>query len=297
MTTTFATCYVESDGGVARLVLNRPCRRNAVDSALFDDLQRALDLIDQDDSAVVIVKGNGTSFSIGRDIKEAVPKPDDDGRQPRQWQDHTRASATARDFTRLWQLSKPTIAQVHGFCIGEGCALAMQCDLVYCATDAILGQPQVHTTGMTPEFANWPLTIGLRNTKELLFTGDVVDGAEAAEMGMVNRALDPTELEAYVEWVATRVAAAPRGMAPVTKLAANEAADAMGYRQMLSAAAHASVLQRSLPACRAATDRLRELPQPELALGQLDDDIATLRPRRGLWNEQRGTEGKNANAQ
>jgi enoyl-CoA hydratase len=282
------TAYVERDGNVGRIVLNRPERRNAINPQLVVDFQRALDVVEADDEiSVVIVKGEGSAFCSGYDMTAHVVG-DGDSPPPKrreQWEDYTWTARTARNYTRLWEMRKPTIAQVHGYCLAGGCMLALQCDLVYVAEDALIGQPQVRALGMNPDFALWPLTIGLRQSKELLYTGDVVSGTEAAQLGMVNRALPAGDLEAHVEWMAGRIALVPGPMLQFTKQAVNEAADAMGYRGMLLAGIHADTFQHFLDSNEAFKEKLRADRGAKMAVNERDRRQGGLRARTTLWDE------------
>lgn len=280
------TARVQLDGLIARVALNRPERRNAVSPQLVADFQEALDIVEADDaSSVVIIKGLGPSFCSGYDMTAHVVG--EDGSEPppprSQWQDYTWTSAQAHGYVRLWRMRKPTIAQVHGYCLAGGCMLALQCDLVYVAKDALIGQPQVRALGMNPDFALWPLTIGLRQTKELLFTGDLVSGEEAAALGMVNRALPAKELEPYVEWMAARIAQTPRGMLQFSKQAVNDAAEAMGYSGVLQAGIYADTLQHFLDSNRSFKDELLTDRSARAAVRERDRRYGGLRPRQDLW--------------
>jgi enoyl-CoA hydratase len=103
-------------------------------------------------------------------------------------------------------MAKITIAQVHGYCIAGGCELAMMTDLVVAADDARLGHPGTRGLGTSRTAAFWPVIIGMRKSKELLYTGDNITGTEAAAMGMVNKAVPADQLEATVIAMAERIA-------------------------------------------------------------------------------------------
>lgn len=243
------TLVVDVSGEVATIVLNRPHRRNAIDPTMIDEFDMVFDwLDDRDDLKVVVLKGNGPSFCTGYDIKAhygGAGMAKAEQKRP-QFEDLQWNKQTAARWSRLWDMPKVTIAQVHGHCLAGALMLAMQCDLVYVAEDALIGQPHTRKMAMTPEFAFWPLTIGFRQTKELLFTGDLVTGAEAVALGMANRALPAAELDDFVTWMAHRITLMGPGMLQSHKHAVNEVADAVGYRQMLQAAIHADTLQHYL---------------------------------------------------
>lgn len=245
----YETLIVDLSAPVTTITLNRPERKNAVDPQMIDEFDRVFDELEKrDDITVVVIKGAGNSFCSGYDIK-AHFRGDGLGEAEQkrpQYQDLQWNKSTVERWTRLWNMPKVTIAQVHGYCLAGGLMIALQCDLVYVADDAKIGQPMARRMAMTPDFSLWPLTIGLRQTKELLFTGDLVTGAEAARLGMVNRSMPEAELDEYVSWLAGRIALASPGMLQTHKFAVNEVADAMGYRAMLTASIHADTVQHYL---------------------------------------------------
>jgi enoyl-CoA hydratase len=245
----YETLIVDLSAPVSTITLNRPERKNAVSPEMIDEFDRVLDELDaRDDITVVVIKGAGSSFCSGYDIKAhfrgagmGEPEAKRAQHEDLQWNKRTVAR-----WARLWDMPKVTIAQVHGYCLAGGLMIALQCDLVYVADDAKIGQPMARKMAMTPDFSLWPLTVGLRQTKELLFTGDLVTGTEAARLGMVNRSMPESELDEYVSWLADRIALASPGMLQTHKFAVNEVADAMGYRAMLMASIHADTVQHYL---------------------------------------------------
>jgi len=245
----YDTLIVDLSAPVTTITLNRPERKNAVSPEMIDEFDRVLDELDaRDDITVVVIKGAGSSFCSGYDIKAhfrgaGMGEPE---AKRAQYEDLQWNKQTVARWARLWDMPKVTIAQVHGYCLAGGLMIALQCDLVYAADDAKIGQPMARKMAMTPDFSLWPLTIGLRQTKELLFTGDLVTGAEAARLGMVNRSMPESELDEYVSWLADRIALASPGMLQTHKFAVNEVADAMGYRAMLTASIHADTVQHYL---------------------------------------------------
>ncbi|MGV9802167.1 enoyl-CoA hydratase-related protein [Mycobacterium sp. NPDC003449] len=285
----FDDCYVELSGAIARIVLDRPDRHNAIGPRMEAEFQQCLDIVEADGaSRVVVVKGNGRSFCSGYDLRDHVVGVGGSAPKRRsQWDDLTWTDATARRYERLWRLSKPTIAQVHGYCVAGGCMVALQCDLVYVADDAIIGQPQARTLAMMAGFVNWPLTIGTGATKELFMTGDLIDGTEAAALGMVNKALPAAELQAYVEWTAARIAAMPEGSCQIAKHAVNEVADAMGYQGVNAAATHGVVLHHYLPANAQFKEQVRSAGRAREAVSARDAQHGGMVPRRRVWQSMR----------
>jgi enoyl-CoA hydratase len=121
-------------------------------------------------------------------------------------------------FFRIWDLAKPVIAQVHGYCLAGGTELATACDLVYVAEDARIGYPVVRSIS-PPDNQFYPWIVGLRRAMELMLTGDHMSGAEAVECGFANRAFAEADLVAHVLDIAERVARTPSDLQQINKRA------------------------------------------------------------------------------
>jgi enoyl-CoA hydratase len=246
-----AAVFTERRGRVGYLVLNRPEKRNAISTALKDAADEAItELLDDDDVRVIVVRGEGKSFCSGNDLS-----PDESiGTKPSK----TRTSAQGMHWVlgevatwrRLWECSKPTIAQVHGHCVAGGLMIAMECDLVVAADDALFGQPEARAIGLAPDHGLWPLTAGIRHTKELLFTARLVSGAEAAHMGMINRSVPADRLADEVHDLASEIAKTATEMLTIQKASANAAAEAMGMSGMRESAVAYDVLAQASKVAR-----------------------------------------------
>src|SRR6201996_2565110 len=186
---------------VRRITLNRPNKRNALSNALRGEIFRALDEGDRDPEVrVMIIRGAGPCFSSGYDPPGPAPLPCHTAGGQGSWARHV-----VEGCFRVWDLAKPVIAQVHGWCLAGGSELAVACDLVYVAEDAQIGYPPVRT--MSPpdnHYHAW--IIGMRAAMEQMLTGDAMDGLEAVRLGFANRAYPAAELEAAVLAMAERIA-------------------------------------------------------------------------------------------
>lgn len=195
-----------TQGPVARITLNRPSRANALDSELLEALDESLVSIASDPSVkVVVIEGAGRGFSGGYDI---TPGGSVEGSKKDIVQDWLRLRANAERWMRVWRFPKPIIAKVHGYCIAGGLELATACDIVVAADDTRFGYPAVRAVGVPP-FMMLPFVVSSRVVRELLFTGDSVIGARAAEIGLVNRVVPSAQLEEAVAGVAARIALMP----------------------------------------------------------------------------------------
>ena len=129
----------------------------------------------------------------------------------------------------MWDLAKPVIAQVHGYCLAGGTEFATACDLVYVADDARIGYPVVRSIS-PPDNQFYPWIVGLRRAMELMLTGDHMSGAEAVECGFANRSFAEADLEDAVLSIAERVAKTPSDLQQINKRAVHRQMDAMGIR-------------------------------------------------------------------
>ena len=241
--------------GVRRLTLNRPDKRNPLSNALRTELFAALEAADVDDAVrVTIIRGAGGCFSAGYDLKSNVAKD-----QPfytagglGNWPRHV-----VEGFFRIWDLAKPVIAQVHGYCLAGGTELATACDLVYVAEDARIGYPVVRAIS-PPDNQFYPWIVGLRRAMELMLTGDHMSGIEAAESGFANRAFPPEDLEEAVLDIASRVAQVPSDLQQINKRAVHRQMDAMGIRAGIRAGTEMQQLATFTASTQAHLAELRE---------------------------------------
>ena len=217
---------------VQRITLNRPEKRNPLSNELRTQMFHALEAGDQNpDVRVTIIRGAGPCFSAGYDLQSNVAED-----QPyytagglANWPRHV-----VEGFFKIWDLAKPVIAQVHGYCLAGGTELATACDLVYVAEDAKIGYPVVRSIS-PPDNQFYPWIVGLRRSMELMLTGDHMTGLEAVECGFANRAWPEAQLEAEVLKYAERVAMTPSDLQQINKRAVHRQMDAMGIRAAIRA--------------------------------------------------------------
>ena len=213
--------------GVKRITLNRPDKRNALNHPLRGELLHALQQGDRDTEVKVqIVRGAGSCFSAGYDLggaNEGVDMPHFTAEGEGQWPRHV-----TETWMSIWDLAKPVIAQVHGYCLAGGSELATGCDLVYVAHDAKMGYPAVRFGVPDMHFHAWML--GMRAAMEMMVTGDSISGDEAVRLGWANRAFDEADLDDEVLAVAERVALIPTDIVSLNKRTVHRAMDAMGMR-------------------------------------------------------------------
>ena len=196
--------------GRARIPLNRPDKRTALAVGLLDELERALWEAD-DDRAVhsVIIRGAGPSFCAGYDLSGLGVQRPDDGVERRSGRtlddDIWMLERSNRRLRALWEMHKPSIAQVHGHCLAGGTDLALLCDMVIVADDAVIGFPPARNLGALPNNL-WLYHCGPQWAKRLTLTGDTVSGVEAAQIGFALKSVASDHLEREVEGPADRLA-------------------------------------------------------------------------------------------
>jgi Enoyl-CoA hydratase/carnithine racemase len=205
-----------SEGPIAFLTFNRPEAKNAMTWPMYDALVDACQQVDADEQIrVLVLRGAGDAFVAGTDISQFTSfTTGDDGIAYERRMEQI--------IQRLERVAVPTIAQVHGVAAGGGCLLALACDLRVCSQAARFGVPIARTLGNCLSAANCARLvdlIGPARTKELLFTGRLLDAAEAASLGLVTRLVEPQALDGAVRELARTIA----GNAPLTIRATKEA--------------------------------------------------------------------------
>ncbi len=183
----------EDQGAVRHVVLNRPEKRNALNAELILALGEALRAAAADASVrCVIIRGTGTMFSSGVDA-DALATIAEDPENLREWRGQ---------LMSIWNLcermAKPTIAQIHGACLGGAAELALACDLRVVAEDAVIGLVETRI-GLLPDLggcSRLPAIVGLGRAKELIMCSKFVDGTEAERIGLANRVAPAAELDA-----------------------------------------------------------------------------------------------------
>jgi enoyl-CoA hydratase len=257
--TSTAAVFTERRGRVGYLVLNRPEKRNAISAALKDAADAAItELLADDEIRVIVVRGEGKSFCSGNDLSPDESIGTNSSKTRTSAQGMHWVLGEVATWRRLWECAKPTIAQVHGHCVAGGLMIAMECDLVVAADDALFGQPEARAIGLAPDHGLWPLTAGIRHTKEMLFTARLVTGTEAAEMGMINRSVPAGRVHDEVFELASEIAKTSTEMLTIQKASANAAAEAMGMSGMRESAVAYDVLAQASKVARSFRKVVRE---------------------------------------
>jgi len=240
--------------GVSRITLNRPEKRNALNNQLRGEIFATLERNDRDPEVkVTIIRGAGPAFCSGYDLsannRENQPHHSADGLG--QWSRHV-----VDGWFRVWDLAKPVIAQVHGYCLAGGTELATACDLVYVAEDAQIGYPPVRLMS-PPDMQFHPWTMGMRQAMEAMLTGDSMSGAQAAQRGWANRAYPLDQLEHEVLAIAQRISLLPTELAAINKRSVHRAMEIMGLRAAIRSGTELQALAFQTEASKAYMTRFR----------------------------------------
>jgi enoyl-CoA hydratase len=235
----FSTLRIAPDAtepGVARLLLNRPERLNAINDAMPREIRAAVEWANGERGIhVIVVEGAGKGFCGGYDLTQfgegRIDHPCQQERHP--WDpmdDYAFMKRNTDDFMSLWRSAKPTIAKVHGHAVAGGSDIALCCDLLVMAEDARIGYMPTRVWGC-PTTAMWTYRLGPMRAKQLMFTGDTIDGRTAAEWGLANEAVPAAELDAATLRLAARIAGVPASHLAMHKMVVNQVQLAMGLEQ------------------------------------------------------------------
>jgi enoyl-CoA hydratase len=198
----FQCIIYEKHHGIATIKLNRPKVLNAMNKQLWLDIQAALkDAGNDSEIKVLVITGEGRAFSSGADLKESKTRTIEAYREYlEELQEASR---------KIIRFEKPTIAAINGYALGSGYELALACDIRIAATEARIGSPEAKVTSSITggAFRLIQDLIGPGKAKELLFTGEYIDGKEAERIGLVNKAVSLEMLDTEVRQTAAKIAA------------------------------------------------------------------------------------------
>src|SRR5215468_3259714 len=222
----YETLLVEAAEHVTTITLNRPDKRNSINTQMIADLQSALDAIEQTHTRVVVLTGNGSCFCAGMDLSLlqaiATQSPSDNQEDSRR---------LAKLFRRIWSYSKPMIAAVNGHALAGGCGLATLCDFTIAVPEAKFGYTEVKI-GFLPAIVSVFLTrqIGEKRTRDLLLTGRIIEAIEARECGLVTEVVPAERLIDRAHELATElIAASPNSLTRAKHLLTSAAAPGLDH--------------------------------------------------------------------
>lgn len=220
----------EDHGSIVKLILNRPEKRNAQNEELINQLDEAFKSAENNDKVrVIIIAGEGPSFSSGHDMMGGL-----DLRLEAEHRWTYEEELFFQKCMTIWDSTKVTIAQVQGHCLAAGLMLANSCDLIVASEDAQFGDPVVkRLASPAVEILSLPWFIGIRKTKEMLFTGEYMNAEEAKMLGMVNQIVPREKLDETTMNLAKKIASSPPFALKLTKRSINRMLDIAGFRVAL----------------------------------------------------------------
>ena len=292
--TAFETILYDVEDPVATITLNRPEQLNTIVPPMPDELEAAVHEAVRDEAVkVIVLRGAGRAFCAGFDFGEGFHHWDEGLTTDGEWdpgKDFVVATAPTlsptQKFMSLWRSPKPVIAQVHGWCVGGGSDFALCADLVIASEDARIGTPYsrmwgAYLTGM------WIYRLGLTKAKEHALTGKPLSGKEAAEVGLINRAVPFAELEKTVAETAAQLASIPLSQLSAMKLVVNQAYENMGLASTQTLGPILDGLMRNTNEAKRFID----------VAGQAGVREAIRRARRPVRRLQPGAEGRAARSE
>ncbi|MRD45818.1 crotonase/enoyl-CoA hydratase family protein [Caenimonas koreensis DSM 17982] len=222
--------------GVGRILFTRPEKLNAIGPDTPEEIRAAVAWMEaQDDVHVVLVEGAGRAFCAGYDMDLYAEGEGDHPckQEGKPWDpmvDYAFMKRSTENIMSLWRTSKPTIAKVQGYAVGGGSDIALSCDLLVMSNDARIGYMPTRVWGC-PTTAMWTYRLGPARAKEVMFTGNMIDGAQAAAWGLANRAVPADRLDAQALELAQRIAGVPKSHLAMHKMVVNQVMLTAGLEQ------------------------------------------------------------------
>lgn len=229
----FDTLDLHHDGRVLVVTLNRPASLNAISATMLRELKALFKLVGQDrDTSVVLMKSTGKVFSVGYDLKRedwvADQYPADFPHGVDVGIDRQNIHALLNVWLGIWRQPKPVITQVQGACISGANELLAVSDLVVASTAASFGHPAGRDLGLPPTIFFWPLLMGMKRAREMLYTSKMIDAQTALDFGLINRVTAPEDLDATTMALAQDMARTPMENLMILKQATNAWYENMG---------------------------------------------------------------------
>ncbi len=257
----------ETDGRLAYITLNRPEKLNALSNELRGEMFHAMKTAEADrDVGVIVLRGAGRAFSSGYDLAPAPPgerspyvsewngMPDTNTTHPAHY-DWSRHVVLANWM--IWELAKPVIAQIHGYCLAGGTELASFCDFRIVEENTQIGYPPVRAMGtMDIMWAPWHMP--MTKAREFAYVGDSFTGREMADLGWATYALPADQLEQFTEDFARRMANIDNDMLMYSKRSVNRQYEMMGIRNGLMSGTDVEAMSKHRPAAEEWRTQLQE---------------------------------------
>lgn len=264
MSASYETIRYAADGPIAKITLNRPEHLNTIVPPMPDEVEDAVARATRDANVkVIVLRGAGRAFCAGYDFGGGFKHWGDALETDGRWdpgKDFAFATAPqlspTQKFMSIWRTCKPVIAQVHGWCVGGGSDLALCADLVVASEDAVIGTPYSRMWGCYLS-GMWIYRLGLTRLKEHALTGRPLNGRQAADVELINRAVPFAELESTVMALANDLARMPSSQMAAMKLIVNHAYESTGIASTQVLGPILDGLMRNTPDALRFVDRAR----------------------------------------
>lgn len=231
---------ISSDGHIGRVTLNQPEKKNPLSADVLEHVLDGLDQLRSEGARAAVISGAANTFCSGYTLQTAGS-----GAQ-------ARPPSTVDDLRRLRRLGElplairrhpmVTIAEIRGYCVAGGTDLMLVSDIAIAAKSAQIGLPNVRSLGISLLSPFWPLVTGPMRAKMMMFTGDLISGADAETWGLVALAVADEKLAEIVGRLARRISLTPEEMLASVKSASNRAFELIGTESMVAAAVELDAL-------------------------------------------------------
>lgn len=236
----FKTLSVALQGRVLVVTLNRPSSLNAISMTMLRELRELFEATGADrDTSVVLVRSTGRAFSVGYDLKRedwvTSQYPADYPNGVDIHIDRLDIQTLLSVWLTIWRQPKPVVTAVQGVCLSGANELLAVSDIAVASTAARFGHPAGRDLGLPPTAFFWPMLVGMKKARELLYTAKLVDAEEALKLGLVNEVTTPEDLDQRAMALAQDIARTPLENLTVMKHAANAWFENMGLMQSCAA--------------------------------------------------------------
>lgn len=258
----YENILTEQHDGILSITLNRPKKLNALSPTLLAEVKSALDEVENDENTkVIIVRSSGRVFSAGYDLSEEEwiisQFPADFEHGVDLQQDREDIIDLLKYWLSIWHYPKPIITQVQGPALSGAGELLAVSDLVVASPEASFGHPAARDLGIPPTMFLWPMLIGMRKTKELLYTGRSMGAVEAQSLGLINEVVAADRLDAYVDALAKDIARSPANHLALLKESTNNWYENMGMQTSSFQAADLDAVFHQSPTFKAFFDLVK----------------------------------------
>ena len=253
------TIRVEREDGVFGIVFTRARQYNTINPEFRDELSRAIEEADADpDIRVIFIRADGDAFCAGYGLDWTTDDQAVEGHWDSVHDMHEFIGPYVRTFLKLWDCSKPTVAAVHGWCLGGGTDMVLCCDLVVAGESAVFGYPPSRVYGI-PTTGLWAYRMGLSQAKRYLFTGDEIPAPVAARTGLILETVPDGDVQEHGRGLARRIAQVPLSQLRMLKLLLNHGLENFGFRSTVTLGTLLDGVARHTAEGNAFVERAREV--------------------------------------